>query len=94
MDTHVYCFFDLVGASGELTLSVQWWRLGAMEHETEVTLDLGPPMEALAPMLRQCIDLEVPELGEPGTWELRSMHGSRQVGALPVRVQQSVARPP
>ena len=87
MDTHVYCFFDLVGASGELTLSVQWWRLGAMEHETEVTLDLGPPTQAGGPMLRQCIDLEVPELGESGTWELRFMHAGRQVGARELAVR-------
>ncbi|MGD8240644.1 MAG: zinc ribbon domain-containing protein [Armatimonadota bacterium] len=93
LDTQVLCFFEAMGSSGEMALSVQWWQLGTMEHEAQVTLEPDPSGEAGSPVVlaRQCIPLEVPPLSAPGTWEIRFVHEGEQVGSVSVRVQQTVA---
>jgi len=85
IDRDVFCFFDIVGGSGEVALSVQWWRLGSVEHRTQVTVNLD------APMTPRSIPLRVPDLGEPGAWEIRFVCDREQTGVLRIRVQQAVA---
>jgi hypothetical protein len=93
LDKEVYCFFEVVGGSGEVPLSVEWWWLGTMEHRVDVTVDLGPPAASgtLPAPARRAIALQVPALSEAGMWELRFKHNGRLVGALPIRVQQTLA---
>ena len=93
LDKELYCFFEVIGGSGEAPLSVEWWWLGRMEHKVDVTVDLGPPAASgAAPSpARRAIALQVPDLSEAGMWELRFTHNGRLVGVLPIRVQETPA---